>query len=203
LPKSPNRALGVSALAAHLSRASTLQPTAPARCGGPALRQQLARPTCAALILAWQSRPAQRRAQRTADGPRPRGSRRGASPRPGRNLGLGRESRPPPGPKAGPATPSRTTRSDGCPSFSLNQNQEPASTRQNPRPFLLSSPFLFFLRARGRGRGCHQWRGHRSCTPSAPPPAFTFISLSSPSHFSFSATERQPPFMAVGGRRKM
>jgi hypothetical protein len=182
LPKSPNRALGVYALAAHLSRASTLQPTAPARCGGPALWQQLARPFCTALILAWQSRPAQCRVQRTADGPRPTSSRRGASPRPGRNLGLGRESRPPPGPKAGPAAPSRTSRSDGCPSFSLNQNPPGSASPQNPNPFLAFSFSSLHRSARRRQR---RWPMVAVSTPpdqvwSAPSFSVLFFSLPSP-----------------------
>ena len=79
------------------------------------------------------------------------------SPRPGRNLGLGRER----GPSRHPAAPrvnlSRPTRSDGRPSISREQNGDDGHHKTlTPFPFLLLS--LSHRTLHGGSQGGHQRR---------------------------------------------
>jgi ribosomal protein S14 len=63
-------------------------------------------------------------------------SRTGRARAPGRNLGLGRESAPPPGPRRKPVDLSRSSQSDGRPRSAHEQNGD-ASDSGNPSPILL------------------------------------------------------------------
>jgi hypothetical protein len=65
-----------------------------------------------------------------------------ASRAPGHNLGLGRESRNPPGLEVGPVSVSRSSGSDGCARFSAEQNPRPRPRAQTLAILALSLSLL-------------------------------------------------------------
>jgi hypothetical protein len=97
-----------------------------------------------------------------------------ASRAPGRNLGLGRESHFPPGPRFGPVIMSHPSESNGCAKFPAEQNRANALTqtlaliRFSPLPLLRhseqSSDFV------GRRATQHEWRERARGAALSPSP---------------------------------
>jgi hypothetical protein len=84
--------------------------------------------------------------------------RKRPAPRPGRNLGLGRQRSFPPGPllaRRSAGHPGRPRRSNGSTLISESQNQVPADGHPNPRTFLIL-PSLSTLQESSSSR--HPWR---------------------------------------------
>jgi hypothetical protein len=104
------------------------------------------------------------------NGPAQRGQRaRGALTRaPGRNLGLGRESRPPPGQKR-PVCPridrDRPIEIDGRASISAGQNPRASASLGNPSHSLLSPGVCFLPRTRARATAGARVRRKVSAPP--------------------------------------